>query len=136
MRQKDSANLWRRFLGSRLLLVLEVGMIILFIVALSKEMVRRWEIRQDIRTLEQEIAELREQNAELSGLITYFQSDYYKEREARLKLGLQKEGESALSLPIPNSGSLNQAENKLAVNSAEGPLALPQKWWNYFFAKK
>jgi len=107
----------------------------MFSVALTKEIVRRWEVRQEISRLQGQIDELKTQNSELSGLIDYFQSDYYKEREARLKLGLQKEGESALSLPNMQDSSADTLENTKVATSS-GSQSVPQKWWDYFFAKQ
>ncbi len=136
MKSKNNNSAWKSVLSSRLLLVFEIAIVLLFSFALVKEVVRRWEVRQEIKRLEDQIAELNTQNSELSGLIDYFQSDYYKEREARLKLGLQKEGESALSLPvISNVGGGNASETTAKISSNAGNESIPQKWWNYFFAK-
>ena len=106
-------------------------------MALIKEIFRRWEVRQEIQKLEEQIAELQNQNTELSGLVAYFQSDYYKEQEARLKLGLQKEGESAISVPIAGGSAGVGGQTTTASDSSDNDqLSPPQKWWNYFFAKK
>ncbi len=137
MKSKKQTGTWKRFLGSRMLLVFEIAVIVLFSVALAKEIIRRWEVRTEITKLEDEIEQLETQNAELSGLISYFQSDYYKEREARLKLGLQKEGESALSLPvIQNSDSETEDGSGTPIAARSGDTTIPQKWWNYFFSKQ
>ncbi len=137
MRPKNPTNAWRRFLTSKILLVIELGIIVLFSVALIKEIFRRWEVRQEIQKLEDQISELQNQNTELSGLVAYFQSDYYKEQEARLKLGLQKEGESAISVPVAgNSTGVSGQTATAGDNPANDQLSSPQKWWNYFFAKK
>ena len=135
MKSKNNASIWRRLLSSRLLLVIEIVVVVMFSVALTKEIVRRWEVRQEISRLQGQIDELKTQNSELSGLIDYFQSDYYKEREARLKLGLQKEGESALSLPNMQDSSADTLENTKVATSS-GSQSVPQKWWDYFFAKQ
>ncbi|MBU0707155.1 septum formation initiator family protein [Patescibacteria group bacterium] len=134
MKQKKDQGVVRRLIASRVLLVLELGIIIVFSVALTKEIIRRWEVRQEINKLETEIAELEQSNTEIAGLISYFQSDYYKEKEARLKLGLQKEGESALTIPIigGTGAELNNLDE--AQSSKNQGLGMPQKWWNYFFA--
>lgn len=137
MRQKNSMGVWRRLLTSKILLVVELGIIVLFSVALVKEIFRRWEVRQEIQKLEEQISGLQKQNTELSGLVAYFQSDYYKEQEARLKLGLQKEGESAISVPTTSGNTDVTGQNSSAADESAGDqLSAPQKWWNYFFAKK
>ena len=136
MKSKKQTNAWKRFLGSRMLLVFELVVIVLFSVALAKEIIRRWEVRTEVTRLEDEIEQLKTQNAELSGLISYFQSDYYKEREARLKLGLQKEGESALSLPvIQNNNAFSMSDSETLASAERADTKVPQKWWDYFFAK-
>jgi len=137
MKSEKSKGFWRRLLYSRTLLVVEGAIIILFGVALAKEVIRRWEVHREINKLQDEIAYFERHNTELSGMIAYFQSDYYKEREARLKLGLQKEGESALTVPITTQlNSETETETTSDKNQTQRLASLPQKWWDYFFANE
>ncbi|MDP3964456.1 MAG: septum formation initiator family protein [bacterium] len=136
-RGRESEKRVSRILRSRVILVFELAVIALFSIALVKEIVRRWEVRTEITRLENEIASLEDQNTELSGMIAYFQSDYYQEREARLKLGLQKEGESAVIVPGQTQPDQNTENTSIATTTGSSDQNMPpSKWWNYFFAKR
>ncbi|MDD5567524.1 MAG: septum formation initiator family protein [Patescibacteria group bacterium] len=132
---KKQTGIWRRIFSSRWLLLFEVAVIVLFSVALTKEIIRRWEVKREIDKLGSEVETLKARKAELSGLIAYFQSDYFKEREARLKLGLQREGESALNIPQVQTNQ-NETGTDDADDASAQDTRLPSKWWKYFFAKR
>ena len=137
MRKTQKDGFWHRFFRSKIVFIVELCLVLVFSVAVVKEVVRRWEIRREIDRLETEIAAAKQSSNELSGLIAYFQSDYYKEREARLKLGLQKEGEKAVTIPGLGTGSQLDEVVAAIADKPEGDLAvsLPSKWWKYFFNK-
>ena len=59
----------------------------------------------------------------------YLQTDFFVEKEARLKLGLRKPGEQVVV--VPNEiGKLVKISQK-GYNNAN--LTNPQKWWHYFW---
>lgn len=137
MRKNQTVGFWHRLFRSKILFIVELCLVLVFSVAVVKEIVRRWDIRREISRLETEIATAKQSSNELSGLITYFQSDYYKEREARLKLGLQKEGEKAVTIPgLGTSAQLDEVVANLSDEpKQELAVSLPSKWWKYFFDK-
>lgn len=114
-------------------LIIFIGFVILIFVALalSKEIYRRYQINQEIKSIKEEIERLEKRNQELQALVDYLNSDSYKEIQARQNLGLQKPGEQAVAVqPAPpnldvEAQTLNHEEEKNLLN--------PQKWWNYFF---
>lgn len=81
--------------------------------------VEEMKLRQDIATLQNEIQNLQNQ-------IVYFQSDSYKEKMARAKLNLQKEGEKVLVITPETKAEVVQEEPKQKLSN-------PEKWWQYFF---
>ncbi|MEW6407835.1 MAG: septum formation initiator family protein [Patescibacteria group bacterium] len=117
-------------------LITFIGFIILIFVALalSKEIYRRYQINQEIKSIQEEIERLEKRNQELQALVDYLNSDSYKEIQARQNLGLQKPGEQAIAVqPAPPNLDVElQASNR----EEEKNLTNPEKWWNYFFAKK
>lgn len=60
---------------------------------------RNYELQQQISTIEQSNKRLEQSNLELQYQIAYYQTDLYKDKAARAKLGLQAPGESVLILP-------------------------------------
>lgn len=103
-------------------------MLIFFLVS---ELKKKYEINQEIRSLQREIVDLESKNQEIKELIQYFKTSEYRERQARSLLNLQKPGEFAVVLPpLPE-------ENLAATSSRENSLEKNWKqWWNYFFGKK
>ncbi|MFH0951664.1 MAG: septum formation initiator family protein [Patescibacteria group bacterium] len=135
MRQKlASKNRFRKVINSRLTLMLGLALIVIISIGLVREINRRIGLNRERVSLESEIAVLEGRNTELANLIDYLKSDEYAEEEARLKLGLKKEGESVVRV-------INTAKNNINGNnpSANGRnnenevVTTPRRWWNYFF---
>lgn len=81
--------------------------------------VEELKLRSDITSLENEVQDLRNK-------IVYFQSDSYKEKMARAKLNLQKEGEQVVAIvPGPQAEEVKDEKKENFSN--------PEKWWRYFF---
>ncbi|MFH1366602.1 MAG: septum formation initiator family protein [Patescibacteria group bacterium] len=123
-----------QIISSKLFIITGFAVLVFMGVSLSKEVVRRVEISTQVSSLENEISSLEKKNSDLSELIAYFKSESYREREARLKLGLEKEGEQMIILPkdylINSAQGVNSGtEGSDLIN--EAPAS--QKWWNYFF---
>lgn len=60
---------------------------------------RNYELQREISKIEKENKALEQSNLELTYQIAYYQTDLYKDKAARAKLGLQAPGESVLILP-------------------------------------
>lgn len=95
--------------------------------SLIKEIIRNNAIDNEIRRIEDEASRLESKNLEIMNLIKQLGSADFLEKEARLKLGLQKPGEKVVVI------------NRIGENAAAGNFAesesIPnfQKWWYYFF---
>ncbi|MFA5853592.1 MAG: septum formation initiator family protein [Patescibacteria group bacterium] len=101
-------------------------------VGFAREALRTRQIDREIQALRQEADKLRIHNFQVSSLQASLDSGEFLEREARMKLGLQKEGEQVVVLrkdavkPLPET-----AEGPAARSLAEG-WSNTKKWWNYF----
>ncbi|MBX4188362.1 MAG: septum formation initiator family protein [Candidatus Doudnabacteria bacterium] len=84
------------------------------------------EVDSEISRLQQKAGELNKNNEQLSELIKYLDTPEYKEKEAREKLNLKREGEQVVVLPEPEAG------NSVAGSSMESQ-SNPVKWFSYFF---
>lgn len=125
-------NKIKRFLPSRLFLIIGVAILVLFSVSLGKEVIRRYEVNKEIQTLEKEVAELEKQNTELADLIQYLNTNSFREKEARTKLGMAKAGEKVVVIPNVEVAEETAAELVGAPDNVE-ELSNPERWFAYFF---
>ncbi|OGG86516.1 hypothetical protein A3B87_01505 [Candidatus Kuenenbacteria bacterium RIFCSPHIGHO2_02_FULL_39_13] len=123
-------SFWHNLLASRISLLVLVLLIVFIGIAVVKERKSQKIVKEDINSLENEIAELDSRSFELTQMIKYLRSDEYVEREAREKLGMQKQGEQLIivaenvnSLPVAGDHDLNNKKNW-------------QLWLEYFFGQK
>ena len=126
---------WDQLTRSRLFLLVMAGIVLFVLVAFLREAVHRYEVRQQISSLQSEIGDLETKQKKLTDLIDFFSSPLFQEQEARQKLGKAKPGESVVFIPIsnvnaspPNSSAAQDAEQR------EQAVSNPVRWWRYFFA--
>lgn len=96
-----------------------------------------FQIKKQLESTKSQISETEKKNKNLENLILYYQSDSFKEVEARQKLGLKKPGETVVAVPVKKYEDYNQetqAQTQEIVISKEGkPLPNWQLWWQYLF---
>ena len=103
-----------------------------------KEIKRNKQINKEIETLQGEAEDIRANNSILSEEISYFETDEYKERIAKEKLSLQKDGEKVVIVKPSVSREEEyiqeevQVENDGSLDSDSG-ISNYRKWWSYFF---
>src|SRR3989338_654878 len=122
-------SFWHNLLASRISLLVLVLLIVFIGIAVVKERKSQKIVKEDINSLENEIAELDSRSFELTQMIKYLRSDEYVEREAREKLGMQKQGEQLIivaenvnSLPVAGDHDLNNKKNwQLWLGNFFGP---------------
>lgn len=100
-------------------------------VSLAKEILRNHTIDAEIKKIEAEAKALEVKNFEVLSLVKQFEDADFLEKEARLKLGLQKEGEKVVVIDKSEQVSDSGAE---AVGWRDIPN--PARWRNYFFKNK
>lgn len=122
--------------GARLLVL--IGLVVLggLGAAITRDFFRKAKINKEISGLDQEISGLEKSNEELSGLIAYFNSDTFREREARAKLNVQKPGERVIEVKraIPKSSKADSLVAAPPKPPRSWPRNNPARWWYYFFA--
>ncbi|MFH1233462.1 MAG: septum formation initiator family protein [Patescibacteria group bacterium] len=136
--------IYRLVLSQKFLALLGLVVIILISFPLVKNVSRGYKVNQEIKELEKEITNLESKNSNFKDLISYLESDQFVEEQARLKLGLKKEGEAVAVI----KNGLNKTEDNSVVTSSSifnipglskiKPVALinnPQRWWKYFLAQ-
>jgi len=114
------------FSSANLLLVLTIILIFL-ICSLARQTIKYFTIKKEINNLEKDIEKMEKKNLEMSASLEYLNSEFYKEKETRLKFGLQKPGEKVIIL-VP---SKNQEEIEVVPSLRRESNLI--KWWRYFF---
>ncbi|MFA5070197.1 MAG: septum formation initiator family protein [Patescibacteria group bacterium] len=127
------SSFFTQIISSKLFIITGIAVLIFFGVSLSKEFARRVEISQRVSSLNSEISSLEKRNTDLTALIDYLKSESYREREARLKLGLKKPGENIIILPEDNNVNTSTDSIESTASNADVQSSSPQKWWQYFF---
>ncbi|MBW3538605.1 septum formation initiator family protein [Candidatus Parcubacteria bacterium] len=98
-------------------------------VILIQTVQRNYRLKREIGQLEQRIEALARANEELEYKIQYYQTDSFKEKEARSNLGLQAPGEGVIILP----------KEAKPAEPADQEEKLPQpepnfkQWWTFLF---
>lgn len=119
-------------LARRTLLVVNLTLLVLAVWGFVGEYLRQRNAELEIAALEAKAQALEARNLDLASLTARFGTTDALEREARLRLGLQKPGEEVIIIkdlpPLPTAG--NPASD--AVASAI-PVPNSVKWWHYIF---
>ncbi|HTW96468.1 MAG TPA: septum formation initiator family protein [Candidatus Methylomirabilis sp.] len=111
-----------------------ICILVLTVVAgpIYRNAIQRYQVDNEIAALQKQISDLQASNDDLTKLKTYLQSDQFVEKEARLNLGLRKQGEQVVVVEGANGGAKIDS-GALAVADKKNSNAV--KWWNYFFSK-
>jgi cell division protein FtsB len=107
------------------------GAILVFIAAgIIDEVQRRKAVQAEISAIEDEVARLEAQRERLTSLIEHADSPEFLEREARLRLGLQRPGEKVFI--VSDRGGLSQELIPGDEDDASEQSNI-RRWWNYLF---
>ena len=118
--------------------IILLGLIILFLVNIVRSIYKNHNIKKQISQLEDEISTLKNERLNLENRILYYNTDTFKELEARKHLNYKKKDEKVVSL-ISKEDTLSQEINKIKHNTETNQLnrdnSIPnwQKWMKYIF---
>lgn len=114
---------------SRGTLINGVGLVVvIYLVALLVQTVKRNnDLRSQIGKLQTDIAALDVERQELSYKVKYYNTDDFREKVARAKLGLQMPGESVIILPPSTTVSTVQTTTTRVRSTQSNPA----QWWNF-----
>lgn len=127
-------NFFVKFFHSKLSIVFLLSILIFLLFSINKVMTRRNQVNKDIEGFKKEISDLEKQKNELTNLIGYLDTLSFKEKEARLKLGLQKEGEKTIVITNPYRET-KEEDAIVTENKKVSVYDNISKWWGYFFGK-
>ncbi len=124
-KKENSKNVswYKRFFDSNAFTIFLIILFALSLIKVSKELFIRHDINSEINELTEKKESLEGSVKEMNNLIAYLQTDYYIEKEARLKLNLAKPGEKQINL-------LNSEGEEIIHQDETSNIS---KWFNYFF---
>ncbi len=105
-------------------------------IAFAREVLRSRQIDAEIRTLKQESDRLQVRNFQLSSIEASLQNGEYLEREARLKLGLRRDGEQVVVLKKPTGAAEAGGTAGMPGAAEAGGWSNARKWWTLFVDPK
>ncbi|TRZ77752.1 hypothetical protein D4R87_02160 [bacterium] len=112
----------------KLILFTGITVFALLFFAARKESDKNKQIRENVRQLEEKILSLKQEETSLAGLIEFFQTADFKEREIKQQLGMQNPDEKVIVITQDNNPELQHSDEE--NNQPENNLT---KWWNFIF---
>ncbi len=105
-----------------------LSLVLVFVMVITaKILVQKRTIDREVAKLQNQTEKIKKDNEQLSSLIQYLNTPEYKEKEAREKLNLVKEGEHVVVLP---QGDISGASN---LNPDTDKSSKYNLWFDYFF---
>jgi cell division protein FtsB len=101
------------------------------LIALVQTVANNYKLEKQIETLHQQISVLQAQKDELGYNIAYYNTDSFKQRQARLRLGLEQPGENVIILPTP-SPTASPANDAAAAKAKRSNL---RQWLDFLTGK-
>jgi len=126
-----------------LLTLVLIFLLVLFAIPLTKNWRQKRSIDNEVKAMEQQVAELEHKTSSLKQVLDYMQSDQFVEKEARTKLNYKKPGEEVAVIESRDGAAAptSPVESIFDLPEAPKPEGSPKllgnfsKWLDYFFAK-
>lgn len=109
-----------------------IGLLVIFYLSavVFQTVKHNYDLSQQINLMQSQIDQLNSREAELKYEVQYFQTDAFKEKQARAKLGLMQPGEGVIILPPQTKPApVDQTSQKPAAK----PKTNPHQWWQFLF---
>lgn len=113
--------------------LLNVIILVFLLVGFGREYVSNMQIEREIREREAERDALMDEQSETMHLIEQLSSEYYLEKEARVKQGLGKEGETVIIVQNDDSSVFGETPVIVTDSEAANTTENSTKWFYYFF---
>lgn len=121
----------------KVLFLIALVSLVMIAQPLIRETYKKNQISQEIERLEKQAQEIDRENFEVEERLTYLESEEYKKKEAKDKLGLRDPGEFVVFVK-PRASQENNSTNEetpiiksIAPDDSLTPNSI--KWWRYFF---
>ncbi|MFA5050651.1 MAG: septum formation initiator family protein [Patescibacteria group bacterium] len=129
---KKKSN-FKKIIASKSLFYLLILVLIFSLITAIQEINQQIKLKKELSKLENQNSLLEKENKEAIDKIEKMQTDYFQEKIAREKLGLQKPGEQVVVITSQNTQT-DQATKSISKSLNEKILNL-KNWFYYFFKK-
>lgn len=133
-KQTEQKNSTFRNVVYALVAILLLAVLLYITYRVSNQVYRQNQINLEISNLQSNISRLNQENQDLNELIAYLQTDDFKEKEAKDKLNLIKEGEKLVLVKEKESQLVNIGQS---VDESSAEVVVNHEnyywWWYYFF---
>jgi len=119
----------KQFLISRWFFLIAVLLTLFVIIAFSRAFYRDYEIRQEIQSLQDEVARLETKKVDTLDILSYVKSDEYAVEKARTELNMVNPGEKMMIV----NGEKNVGQENMVVVKSKNDKSNLKKWWEFFF---
>ncbi len=118
-------------------LLLAIGFVCITGVSAARELYRRERVEQELQTLEQRVTTLQNRKLEVSQILQRLQTADVIDREARLRLNMQKPGERVYVLQGGAWEEQKREDSRLPTlyqgRAPEPSQQNPKRWFRHFF---
>ncbi len=130
------------FLFRLVLIIIAISIIVVISLGVTQETYRQEQIQKEIEDLRVQAEKKERENQKMAGLINYFGTSDFKEKEAKETLSVQKEGENVVLVKeeaLSEKDKIEKEEEQKIEEEKELPKREDtrsnlRKWWDYFFA--
>jgi len=125
----SNKEIFKKIMSLKVVLVINLLLLCFFSFNLFREYFKNRQLNKEINKLEVMASELEAKNLDILNMVEYLDTEEFLEQEARLKLGLQKPGETSIVVNIPET----EARRLEVLNKDEDVTSNFKKWFLYFF---
>lgn len=130
----------QHILASRAVIFIAIPLIVFVLYQLAIVLQKTFRTDKDIGLLQSQVADLEKSQKRLQEFNAFLNTDFFAEKEARLKLGMQKKGEQVV---VVTSHDIDGAPVDDQSTQAEGDTQRGDTkvksnafaWWEYFFGQ-
>lgn len=129
MNRRQEQSLVRRFFASRMFLFVAFVLAIMVAFGYARAYYQDYKIRQNIKSLQEELRGLENKKLESMEILKYVVSPEFVEEKARTELNMKKPGENVVIVDGLVLADREKVEDKITPSY---DLKNPIKWWYYF----
>jgi cell division protein FtsB len=121
----------------KIMLLLALIILVMIAQSLIRETYKKNKISKEIEALEKQAQEIDRENFKVEERLAYLESEEYKKKEAKDKLGLRDREEFVVfvkpRVSQENNSTATEIVNAKSIAPSESLIPNPLKWWQYFF---
>ncbi len=126
-------SIFKKIFSSKPLTYLLVLLLLFAFISLGREINRQINLRGELVRLEGQAISLETENQRLLDELEKIQTDFFKEKAAREKMGLRKPGERMIVI-VPSDNLEQEKESNLKYFGKK--IYNFRAWWDQFFSKE